>query len=454
VQKVRRPERLRLAITSIAPGGQGVAHVTHGEERRAVFVPRTAPGDVLEAQIDFEHRPARAEAVRLLEPSELRALAPCAVSERCGGCDLMHLTREAQHDVHRRIVRELLERAAGSTLAEIPMHAASNATRYRTRARFAVLANRGRVVVGYRRATSRHIEDITECLVLDERLDAVLPLLHGLFEGEHGQGEAAVALGDRGRPVLDLRWRGDLEGGFFARLARYVESGDLAGAEVWLPGALEPARTGDPRAVTIGADGEPLFVPAGGFAQAHASLNVELGRTVLAFAGIEAGPPAETNRPVVELFAGSGNFTVLLARHTPAVVAVEAEARAAGAARANLAARNLQARVVEGDADAFDLPAKARTVVLDPPRAGAAGAARRLAASKVRRAVYVSCDATTLARDVETLVHGGFRLTRVEMFEMFPHTSHVELVALLERASGSSRIAVAPARPTPDGGSA
>jgi 23S rRNA (uracil1939-C5)-methyltransferase len=443
VQKLRRPERLRLAITSIAPGGQGVAHIAHGDERRAVFVARTAPGDVLEAEVDFEHRPARVEAVRLLEPSELRAAAPCPVSERCGGCDLMHLTRDAQHDVHRRIARELLERATRSAVPEIPMHAAPTATQYRTRARFAVLANRGRAVVGYRRAVSRHIEDITACLVLDERLHAALPLLHRLFEGERGEGEAAVALGDKGRPVLDLRWRGNLEGTFFARLAHHVQSGDLAGAEVWLSGALEPARIGDPRAVTVGADGEALFVPSGGFAQAHASLNVELGRTVLAFAGIEASAAAETSRPVVELFAGSGNFTVLLARHTPALVAVETEARAAAASRANLAARGLSARIVEGDADNFEFPPKARTVVLDPPRAGAAGAARRLAASKVRRVVYVSCDATTLARDVETLVQGGFRLRRVEMFEMFPHTSHIELLALLERAPGASRIAPA-----------
>ena len=446
MQKIRRSERFRLAITSIAPGGQGVAHVAWGEERRAVFVPRAAPGDVLEAEVDFEQRPARAGAVRLLEPSALRVAAPCPIAERCGGCDLMHLTRGAQHDVHRRIASELLERATGSALTEIPMHTAPSSTAYRTRARFAVHANGGRAMVGYRRAASHHIEDVAACLVLDERLDAALPLLRAMFDGEQGDGEVAAALGDKGRPILEVRWRGDLKGNFFARLAHHVESGGLAGAEVWLPGAREPARTGDPRAVTIGADGETLLVPAGGFAQANAALNAELGRTVLAFAGFEASPPGDTSRPVVELFAGSGNFTVLLARHTPSLVAVESDANAAGAARANLAARGLRARVVEGDADAFDLPAKARAVVLDPPRTGASGAAHRLVASKVRRVVYVSCDATTLARDVETLVRGGFRLTRAEMFEMFPHTSHVELVALLERTPGAS--ANPPAAPT------
>jgi 23S rRNA (uracil1939-C5)-methyltransferase len=147
---------------------------------------------------------------------------------------------------------------------------------------------------------------------------------------------------------------------------------------------------------------------------------------------------------VVELFAGSGNFTVLLARHTDALVAVESDARAAAAARANLDARGLRARVVDGDADAYDVPSQVRTVILDPPRTGAAGAARRIAASKARRVVYVSCDPTTLARDVETLCRAGFRLASAAMFEMFPHTSHVEIVAALERVGGKAERARAP----------
>ena len=444
MQQSRRSERLRLAITAIAPGGQGVAHVERANERRAVFVARAAPGDLLEAQVDFEQRPARGALLRVIEPSALRAEVPCPYAERCGGCDLMHLTHDAQLDAHRRIVGDLLERAAGAAIPTIGVHAAPSATRYRTRARRAVLASRGRAVVGYRRAASRHVEGVAACLVLDARLESVLPLLQEVFASESGEGEVATALGHAEKPVLDVRWRGELAGTFYAALERHVQAGALAGAEVWLSGAREPARIGDARAVTVGADGEPLVVPSGGFAQAHVALNGELGRTVLALAEVEANRPAEASRPTIELFAGSGNFTVLLARHTDALVAVESDLRAAHAARANLAARGLHARVVEGDADAFDLPAAARTVVLDPPRGGAAGAVRRLAASKVRRVVYVSCDATTLARDTETLARAGFALGRVELFEMFPHTSHVEIVALLERASGASKGASAP----------
>ncbi|MET0593239.1 MAG: class I SAM-dependent RNA methyltransferase, partial [Polyangiaceae bacterium] len=346
MQQSRRPVRLRLAISGIAPGGQGIAHVEHGGERRAVFVPRAATGDVFDANVDFDERPARAEILHLVEPSPERAPAPCPFAEKCGGCDLMHLSREAQHEARRRIASELLERATGETLSPIAVHAAPSPLRYRTRARLALLAGRGRAGVGYRRTASRHIEDIASCLVLDERLDPLFPLLRAVLAAESGEGEANVALGANGLPVLDLHWRGDLSGRFFTALEGHVTSGALAGAEVWLPEVREPARLGDPRAVTVGADGEPLVVPAGGFAQAHPTLNVELGRTVLEFAALDAVRAdggridnGEPPRPVVELFAGSGNFTVLLARHTESLVAVEADARATAAARAPLAAR-------------------------------------------------------------------------------------------------------------------
>jgi 23S rRNA (uracil1939-C5)-methyltransferase len=437
-----------------------VAHVQHAEERRAVFVPRSAPGDVFDADVDFDERPARAEIVRLVEPSADRVAPPCPLFEKCGGCDFMHLSRDAQQSVRRRIVTEQLERATGGTIDIIAVHAAPDAERYRTRARLAILAGRGRAAVGYHRAASRHIEDVARCLVLDERLEPMFPLLRALLASESGDGEATIALGRAGKPVVDLHWKGDLSGAFFAALGRQVESGDLAGAEVWLPGVREPARIGDARAVTIGADGEPLVVPAGGFAQAHTTLNLELGRAVLAAAELASLPEPRDDgarsaeaassaaRPVVELFAGSGNFTVLLARHTDALLAVESDPRAADAARANLAARGLRARVTSADADAFDLPAQARTVILDPPRTGAAGAVRRIAASKARRVVYVSCDPTTLARDVETLCGAGFRLTSAAMFEMFPHTSHVEVVVALERAGGKASRARAPSDPS------
>jgi 23S rRNA (uracil1939-C5)-methyltransferase len=155
-------------------------------------------------------------------------------------------------------------------------------------------------------------------------------------------------------------------------------------------------------------------------------MNAKLGERLLVRAKV-------AGQPVLELFAGSGNFSVLLARHAASLTTVESDPRAVMQARMNLSSRGLPARVVEADADRFDVPAAVRTVVLDPPRAGARGAVTHIGRSKARRVVYVSCDVATLARDVATLGPAGFRLQDLEMFEMFPHTSHVEVLAILER---------------------
>jgi 23S rRNA (uracil1939-C5)-methyltransferase len=299
----------------------------------------------------------------------------------------------------------------------------------------AVKTEHSGAVVGYRQASSREVQAVDHCWVLDGRLDALLPDLRDLFRGQRGHGEVAVALGAAAKPVVELRWSGELAGSFFAALDARIEKGVYAGAEVWLDGARAPARFGDPRALTSAADGEPMWVPSGAFAQAHPTMSFELGERLLACA-------EPSGQAVVELFAGSGNFTVLFARHAASLVAVESDPRAVAAARANLAERGLTARVVEKDADNFQLPPGTRLVLLDPPRAGATGAVRQILRSRARRVVYVSCDVQTLARDVASLVACGFQLTNVEMFEMFPHTSHVEALVVLDRtrAGTSARI--------------
>jgi 23S rRNA (uracil1939-C5)-methyltransferase len=429
----------RLEITSLAAGGDGVAHVDRPEGRRAVFVAGSAPGDVIDAEVDFAQRPARGGVFRVVQPSPVRVQPPCPLAGSCGGCDLMHISVEAQRDAHRSIVASALEHAlhrvdGTATSPDVVVHPASASVGYRTRARLAIRARGASAVVGYRRAGRRFLQDVDSCAVLDPRLDRALSELRRLFEGETGDGEASLALGEEARPVVDLAWIGDLSARFFAGVSRSVESRALAGAEVWLPGASRPARFGDPHAVTTAADGEPLRVPSGAFAQAHPAVNVALGARVLA--AVEPD-----GRPIVELFAGSGNLTVLLARHATSLTAVESDGRAVEAAHGNLRNRGLSARILKADADTFEWPANARTIVLDPPRGGAEGASRKLAGSRVRRIAYISCDPSTLARDISLIAAGGYRPFLVETFEMFPHTSHVEtLVALDKPHGGGTRV--------------
>jgi 23S rRNA (uracil1939-C5)-methyltransferase len=140
---------------------------------------------------------------------------------------------------------------------------------------------------------------------------------------------------------------------------------------------------------------------------------------------------------VLELYAGSGNFTVLLARHAARVTAIESSLEACDAARQNVAARDLPAKVVVGLAEEHRIHPGTDLVVLDPPRTGARKVAERLVASKARAILYLSCDVATLARDLRVLAT-AFQLIGLESFLLFPHTPHAETLALLVR-KGSSR---------------
>src|SRR5260221_1727479 len=137
---------VELEIASIAPGGEGLAHVVHGDRRRAVFVPRAAPGDVVQAEVDWTHKPARARVLKISRASPVRTEPPCPLASNCGGCDLMHISLVAQIEAHRDIVRSALAHAVAPDTPEDPAwpvvttHAAPRAEGYRTRARLALTA--------------------------------------------------------------------------------------------------------------------------------------------------------------------------------------------------------------------------------------------------------------------------------------------------------------------------
>lgn len=413
--------RASLDIRELSPGGEGVGHLTIKGERRAVFVPGVITGETVDVEVDPKARPARATLLRVLTPSPDRVAPACPHVERCGGCDWMHLAPSAQAAAHASIVSRVLG-------APVIAHPAPRTLGYRTRARVHVEA-RKRVVAGMFARQSHDPAAVPECVVLDPIVDRARLDLEAYLEGARGRGDAQIAIGAGRRAVVDLSWHGALPAETFGRLERAVASGALAGARVFAGDVSVPATIGDPSPVLRGADGVELRLAPGGFSQATEEGNAILARRV---AELALGTPA------VELYAGAGNLTVLLARaEERELVAVETSKEACAAARSNLAARGLTAKVVEADAASFILPKATRLLVLDPPREGARAACTAAAArtpgarSKLSRIVYVSCDPATLARDVKILAEGGFRIASAETFEMFPHTSHVETVAML-----------------------
>jgi 23S rRNA (uracil1939-C5)-methyltransferase len=446
---------MEITVGALAPGGEGIGFVEDGGERRAVFVANVAPGDRVRVEADLTKRPARARVLEIVSPSSARVEPPCAWAAECGACDWMQIAHDSQVSAHAAIVEEFLPEPM-----RIVSHAAPRTLAYRVRARVHLVAERRRLAVGMFGRRTHEPVVVDTCAVLDPALERVRRMLAPLLEGARGRGEAQISLArprrtrraergasgvssrgrrgaeppDREEPrlgVIDLRWSGELPADVFARLERAVVAHEIAGARVFAGEVKKPAVIGDPTPWIVGADGAPLRLAPGGFAQASEEANAMLARRVDELAR-EISP---ANASAVELYAGAGNLTILLARSF-ALSSIESDRAACEAARANLAERGLRARVSEQDATSFTIPPATKLVVLDPPRAGAKEVAKKLAAKPVAAVVYVSCDPATLGRDLATLTP-AYALAHVETFEMFPQTSHVEtVVALVKRKGG------------------
>lgn len=412
-----------VTVERLAQSGEGVVRL----EGQTFGVPGTLPGEVLRVQ----RAGAALHLLSVESASPARVPAVCPVVERCGGCVWQHASAEAQGEARLAVLR----RALPPALRALPIAYTPSAERYgwRTRARLAWRVLRaGGVVLGYRARSQRDVVDVPGCPVLDARLEAALAPLRAHLGALGAAGEVSIALSADGRPVASLHPLGELSAEGY-RVPEALVAAGFAGAALWPTGVTTAVTAGDARPTVAGPDGVPLGLGVDGFAQAHAALNPALAAAAAARCGAEG-------RSVLELHAGAGNFTVLLARVARRVVAVETHPGSVAALRDNLEARGLTAKVTvraESAEDAVRRGVKADVVLLDPPRSGAREVCELLARTTVRRVVYVSCDASTLGRDLSVL-GASYSVTSLEAFEMFPHTPHVETVVTLQARRGSA----------------
>src|SRR5579862_4075114 len=180
-------------VTSLAHGGAGVVHVEHHGERRAVFLGHVVPGDRVRLSADLSSRPARGTLLELIAPGEDRVAPACPWVRKCGACDWMHLSAEAQRRAHVEHLRAALPAAWRDV--PIELHAAPASLAYRTRVRLHVRCDRGKVAVGMYRAKSHEPVEVDACVVLDPSLERGRRTLGPFFEGSRGRGEAQLALG-------------------------------------------------------------------------------------------------------------------------------------------------------------------------------------------------------------------------------------------------------------------
>jgi 23S rRNA (uracil1939-C5)-methyltransferase len=421
-------------IVDLTHDGVGVAEV----DGRRIFVADALPGERVEIALRKRRRKLQeADLVRVLEASPSRVQPKCPYFGRCGGCALQHLEHAAQVAFKQQAVAETLKRIGGVEPVTWLAPVMSQPWHYRRRARLGVkyVAAKSRVLVGFRERAAPYITDMLGCPVLMPPVDGLLGELAELIERSSvrerlPQIEVAVADG-----VVALVFRvlaepsvADTESfrefGARFRLDMYWQRGG--------PGTIVPLDRARPMTYELREHGLTFeFLPTD-FVQVNAGINAELVSTALRLADVQP-----TDR-VLDLFCGLGNFSLPLARRADALLGVEGDAGLVARAVRNSARNGIgNARFVTADLMApgwsfyrepWDV------VVLDPPRTGAEGPVTELESSGVRRIVYVSCHPATLARDARVLVEKhGFTLQTARVFDMFPHTHHIEALALFAR---------------------
>jgi 23S rRNA (uracil1939-C5)-methyltransferase len=415
--------RIEGRVRDIVHSGEAVLESDQG----AVFVRGALLDERVLVSLDPKSKkPLRGRVLSVLAASPERVTPVCPHVYRCGGCPLMHASRDEQRRLKLGFLENALKKVGAPGDLVVHHTAAQQLLGYRRRARMALKG--GRVpALGYRRERSHELVDVDSCSVLHPALEATLATLRArLLPHVSGEGELSLALGQGGAPVLVARLQDVQPPALYGGCERLVADAVFAGVSLFAGGASMPASFGDATEWSTASDGQPLEGALGGFSQAHAEVNDALVARVQALVA-----PAEQR--VLELFAGHGNFSVALAGAAAQYTAVEHDRGAVLALRRNLEQRGIGAKVIEGDALAYALPNGLDVALLDPPRAGAPQLLTRLAQKKVKRIVYVSCDPQTLARDVSELLGKGYRITWAEAFEMFPQTADLESVVGLVR---------------------
>jgi 23S rRNA (uracil1939-C5)-methyltransferase len=436
------PEAL---IESLDHEGRGVAHVNE----KVIFIEGALPGERVEYE-SYQRKPRyeQAYATTILRESSQRVTPGCPHFGVCGGCSMQHLAVPAQVAAKQRVLEDALWHIARLKADEIYPPISGPAWGYRYRARFSAwyIAKKGGVLVGFHEKRRVHVADMDSCAVVPPATSALLEPLKRLIEG-FSQPEKfpqiELAIGD-GQTVLVMRHLAPLTAADEKRMRDFADTHRI----VWYLQSKGPATVelfhpldAPPLTYTLPEFGVTLRFSPTEFTQVNHGVNRLLVSRAMSLLEPQPG------ERIADMFCGLGNFTLPLAKLGADVVGIEGSRELVARAQANAELNGLSARtdfavanLFTATADSLAALGKFDKMLIDPPRDGAAalvgalGNQGDLDNNRPQRIVYVSCKPSTLARDAGVLVNEkGYRLRGVGIANMFPHTSHVESIALFER---------------------
>jgi 23S rRNA (uracil1939-C5)-methyltransferase len=427
-------------IESLDHEGRGVAHV----DGKAIFVEGALPGEIVEyASYRRKRSYEKAHAVSVLRPSSQRVAPPCPHFGTCGGCSMQHLNVAGQTAAKQRVLEDALWHIGRLKPEQVFPPIAGTGSAYRSRARLSVrhVASKGGTLVGFREKHSSYVAVMDSCLVLPAHVSALIPRLKTLVEAmsrPDRMPQIEVAVG-AARTALLLRHLEPLSAEDHDQLRRFADAHGI----IWYlqsKGLDSVVLFHPPDAPSLSYDlpdfGLQLQFHPTEFTQVNQGVNRMLVRRAMAL--LKPG----TGERIADLFCGLGNFTLPIARMGARVLGIEGSPELVKRAEENAAANGLAAQCEFAVANLFEMTGESFTglgafdkALIDPPREGAIAVVKALPeAGGPRRIVYVSCSPATLARDAAVLVHEkGYRFTGAGMANMFPHTSHLESIALFEK---------------------
>jgi 23S rRNA (uracil1939-C5)-methyltransferase len=445
----------RIEIESLDMEARGVGHLQNddGTPGKVIFVEGALPGELVSFQ-SFR-RKSKWEAAHLLEvhrESALRVRPRCAYFGTCGGCAMQHVDPAAQVAAKQRVLEDNLKHIGRLRPDMIlrPIHGPTWGYRYRARFSVRNVPRKGGVLVGFHEKKSGYITDMTSCEVVPAHVSAMLVPLRRLI--------ASMSIIEQ-IPQLELAVGDSPEGLITALVMRHMaplcaddeallrEFADLHQVQWW----LQPA----------GPDSAWQFYPTDSRLLYHlpefgiempfkptdfTQVNHQINRTLVARAMALLDP--QPDERVADLFCGLGNFTLPIATRAREVLGIEGSASLTARALENARHNRLAHKVGFSTRNLFELTAddllaldRFDRMLIDPPRDGAAAVCEALAGLRERapqmlprRIVYVSCSPSTLARDAGILVgKAGYALSMAGVMNMFPHTAHVESIAVFDR---------------------
>jgi 23S rRNA (uracil1939-C5)-methyltransferase len=402
-----------------------------------VFVEGALPGE--RATVRIFQRKAKfefARATAIVEASPQRREPRCPHFGVCGGCVLQHAEGEAQMVAKRDWLESSLERIGKVAPQRWLPTVQGDEWGYRHRARLSAryVPKKGGALVGFRERRSTYVADLRECAVLPPAISALIVPLKALVESlsiRERLPQIEVAVGDNAAALV-FRHLLPLEKPDEEKLRDFAR---LHGVHVWLqPGGPQSAHPFEPRASELYYDlpefAVRLHFRPTDFTQVNPAVN-----RILVGRALELLDPQPGER-IADLFCGLGNFSLPLARRGAGVIGFEGSRELVERARANAAANGLVAQFEARDLFRENISAFGPfdKLLLDPPRQGAIELVKSLPEDAPKRIVYVSCDPATLARDAGVLVHvKGYTLVAAGVVNMFPHTAHVESLAMFEQ---------------------